>query len=85
MTSRHFTKYIVLNVEAVLTSARPSAKTGKVRGSKGGGARGRGRRSFCTHVIFLSLSFFCVVRIFFFLFLVLSLFFLKIDFMIHVL
>lgn len=43
MTSRHFTRYIVLNVEPILTAARPSAKIGKVRAAKGSSmVRGRG-------------------------------------------
>lgn len=42
MTSKFLTRYIVLNVEPVLTSARPSAKMGKVRSAKGSVARGRG-------------------------------------------
>jgi len=43
MTSRSLIRYVVLNVEPILTSARPSAKIGKIRGSKAGSvSRGRG-------------------------------------------
>jgi NMD protein affecting ribosome stability and mRNA decay len=43
MTCKQFTRYIVLNVEPVLTAVRPSAKMGKARGSKAGSvSRGRG-------------------------------------------
>ena len=44
MGSKQFTRYIVLNVEPILTAARPSAKMGKVRvtGKAGSVSRGRG-------------------------------------------
>lgn len=44
MDSKQLTRYVVLNVEPVLTTVRPSAKVGKVRGSKAGSvSRGRGQ------------------------------------------
>jgi hypothetical protein len=45
MGLKQLTRYIVLNVEPVLTAARPSAKMGKVRvgGKAGSVSRGRGR------------------------------------------
>jgi hypothetical protein len=45
MGLKQLTRYIVLNVEPVLTAARPSAKMGKVRvggGKAGSVSRGRG-------------------------------------------
>mmetsp|Transcript_64069 Transcript_64069/g.126103 ORF Transcript_64069/g.126103 Transcript_64069/m.126103 type:complete len:591 (-) Transcript_64069:36-1808(-) len=43
MGSKQLTRYIVLNCEPVLTTVRPSAKIGKIRGSKSGSvSRGRG-------------------------------------------
>lgn len=42
LNSRMLTRYIVLNVEPILTTARPSAKVGKVR-TKGGSSVARGR------------------------------------------